>query len=48
MLKSNVLVLISHDRFLILCSYVYHGELMLDLDLCNVCHQNVGVPCNLV
>jgi hypothetical protein len=31
-----------------MCFYVSHGELMMDLDLCNDCHQNVGVPCNLV
>jgi hypothetical protein len=43
MLKSSVLVLVSQDSFLIMCFYVCHGELMLDLDLCNDCHQNVGV-----
>jgi hypothetical protein len=25
----------------------YDGH-VLKLDLCNVCHQGVGIPCNLV
>jgi hypothetical protein len=50
MLKSNVLVLViaSQGSFLILCFYVCHGKLMLDLDLCNYYHQNESVPYNLV
>jgi hypothetical protein len=31
-----------------MCLYVCRGELMMDLDLCNDCHQNMVVPCNLV
>jgi hypothetical protein len=27
--------------------YACHGEPVLDLDLYNDCHQNVGVPCSL-
>jgi hypothetical protein len=48
MLKSSVLVLVSQDSLLILCFYAGHGEPMLDLDLCNDCHQNVGVPYSFV
>jgi hypothetical protein len=46
MLKIGVLV--SQDSLLILCFYACHDELMLNLDLCNDCRQNVGTPCVLV
>jgi hypothetical protein len=47
-LKSSILVLVSQDSSLILCFMLCHGEHVMILDLCNVCHQNVGVPCSLV
>jgi hypothetical protein len=48
MLKSSVSVLVSHGSFLVLCFYACHGEPMLELDLCNDCCQNVGLPYSLV
>jgi hypothetical protein len=51
MFKSSVLVLVnlvSQSSLLVIYFYVCRGELMMDLALCNDCHQNVGVPCNLV
>jgi hypothetical protein len=52
MLKSSVLVLVSlslsQDSLLILRFYACNAELMMDLDLCNDCHQTMGVPCSLV
>jgi hypothetical protein len=47
-LKSSVLVLVSQDSSLILCFMLCHDEHVMDLDLCNGCHQNMGVPCSLV
>jgi hypothetical protein len=46
MLKLGVLV--SQDSLLILYFYACHDELMMDLDLCNDCRQNVGNPYSLV
>jgi hypothetical protein len=31
-----------------MCLYVCRGEPMMDLNLCNDCHHNMGVPCYLV
>jgi hypothetical protein len=33
---------------LIMFVYVYHDKLVMKLDLCNDCHQDVGIPCHLV
>jgi hypothetical protein len=31
-----------------MCFYAFRDELMMDLGLCNDCHQGVGIPYNLV
>jgi hypothetical protein len=39
---------VSQDSSLILCFMLCYGEYVMELDLCNDCNHNVGVPYNLV
>jgi hypothetical protein len=48
MLKLGVLVLVGQDSLLIMCFYACHYELMMDLDICNDCRQNMGTHISLV
>jgi hypothetical protein len=46
--SCSLLVLVSQSSLLIMCFYVCRDEYMMDLALCNDCHQSAGVPYNLV